>query len=606
MRAIFPGALAVSVLFGAAGGCQLFTADADREVYSLVDKRQEDAVGVKHDARIDHAKPERTKRSTPPQRQEPYAFVPNPASSEVPKSFQTPASQPGEQGGSITDVARRMTEQAAKASTTQPGTRELELSEALAYAFQHARDFQTAKEELYIAALDLTLERHLWTPLFVGEVSTLYTDPPSESEFDQTLETIAQLGVEQRLPYGGTLTAQTVNTLVRDLAAHTTSGESGEILLEADIPLLRGAGRVAYESRYQAERDLSYAVRTFERFRRSFAVDVAAEYFALQSLRQRIGNAEQSIAGFGRLAEQSRALWEAGRRIQLEVQRAEQDLLVATNDKVDAIEAYQTSLDQFKIRIGMPTEMAVDVRLPPEVGVEEPAGGASKAEPLVDEIRMPDVDEDTAIRVALEHRLDLLNDFDRIGDAVRGVKIAENDILPDLRASSSVLFGTRPDHLSTTKYTHEETDFTAGLTLELPLDRKAERNALRAAQISKQQADRAFNEARDTVIFQVRRAMRRVRQQESSLAIQIINRDLALVRRRAAEIRAIKGELSNRDVVEAENALLNARNRLAQAQAAYRTAILEFWRDTATLQVDDDGRWRIQLAGKPSGGNTDG
>jgi len=32
------------------------------------------------------------------------------------------------------------------------------LADALAYAFIHSRTYQTAKEELYLAALDLTLE----------------------------------------------------------------------------------------------------------------------------------------------------------------------------------------------------------------------------------------------------------------------------------------------------------------------------------------------------------------------------------------------------------------------------------------------------------------
>ena len=43
--------------------------------------------------------------------------------------------------------------------------------------------------------------------------------------------------------------------------------QSAEIILEADIPLLRGAGNVAREDRIQAERDLIYAAREFERFR---------------------------------------------------------------------------------------------------------------------------------------------------------------------------------------------------------------------------------------------------------------------------------------------------------------------------------------------------
>jgi outer membrane protein TolC len=50
------------------------------------------------------------------------------------------------------------------------------------------------------------------------------------------------------------------------------------------------------------------------------------------------------------------------------------------------------------------------------------------------------------------------------------------------------------------------------------------------------------------------------------------------------------GKKDNRDVVDAETALLGARNRLAHAVAEYRNAILEFRRDTETLRVTDEGQ----------------
>jgi hypothetical protein len=48
-------------------------------------------------------------------------------------------------------------------------------------------------------------------------------------------------------------------------------------------------------------------------------------------------------------------------------------------------------------------------------------------------------------------------------------------------------------------------------------------------------------------------------------------------------------------VVEAEDILLGARNKLAQAQASMRLSILEFRRDTGTLRINDEGRWRTDL-----------
>jgi len=49
--------------------------------------------------------------------------------------------------------------------------------------------------------------------------------------------------------------------------------------------------------------------------------------------------------------------------------------------------------------------------------------------------------------------------------------------------------------------------------------------------------------------------------------------------------------VGSRDIVEAENDLLSARNALAEAQVQYKLAILRFLRDTGMLRLDDQGRW---------------
>jgi outer membrane protein TolC len=67
--------------------------------------------------------------------------------------------------------------------------------------------------------------------------------------------------------------------------------------------------------------------------------------------------------------------------------------------------------------------------------------------------------------------------------------------------------------------------------------------------------------------------------------------ELAEDRRAYAEFAFREGLLSNRDVVEAENDLLNARNAYAAAQADLRVAILNFRRDTGTLRTDDEGNF---------------
>lgn len=620
---LLAGCLVAMSCAALAGCAEFFIRDADREVYRLIEKRQRQAIGTSTDVRIDGPAAQGNEPGARPLDTEPYAFVPHPIDDDMPASFTAaptatrPAEVPSEPNLTTQPVAASATTQPDGAVSTEPEApppepvvpggpttastrREMNLEEVLAYAFRHSRQFQTAKEDLYLAALDLTLERHLWTPRFFGEVSALKTiqqtaraDERGNVTFepDNALEAVARAGVRQRLPYGGEIVAETINTLVRNVSEHLTEGETGQTVIAADLPLLRGAGRAAFETRYQAERNLIYAIRTFEGFRRNLVVEIAAEYFNLQRLRQQIINTDQSVQSLELLAQQTRALFESGRRSVLDVQRADQERLVATNDRVDAITTYQTALDAFKLTLGMPLEEPINVPLPSEPGESGANADLKGEESLEAALRMPAVSEEEAIAAALKYRLDLLNDLDRIGDAERGVNIAENNLLPDLRATSSVRFNTRPDQRGIGHYDDEHTVYTAGLALELPLDRKAERNLLRQSIIGKNEALRNYEQARDEVIRQVRSAMRRVQQQELSLQIQVTNRDLALQRREAARFQLERGLIGNRDVVEAENALLAARNRLAAAQAQLSLSILQFRRDTGTLRVDDQGRW---------------
>ncbi len=609
--------LGCSFLIGwATAGCQWFVDDADREVYRLIEARQQRAVGVTRNVTLD--------RETAPIKpaDSAYDFVPHPVDGELPPSFAGASTRPAlvskmpstsmpsddsdpsqalsSQPASAPDENSATATRPADAPAAGPAPTTFTLAEALAYAFEHSRDYQNAKEDLYLAALALTLERHLWTPRFVGNIRSQYANFGEIRHFDNAMDAVSTVGVEQKLPFGGQLTAEVVNTLMRDLTNNVTTAETGDALLRANIPLLKGAGQVAYESRYQAERDLIYAVRTFERFRRFLAVDIASDYFNLQQLRQGIINSGESIEGFEWLALRARWFFKAGKVIILDVQRAEQDQLNAISQRIDAVERYQTAIDTFKVRIGMPTRTNITVELPPEVAGTQPADSTRPAESdasriLVDALAMPPVDDNESIRVALKYRLDLLNQLDQIGDAERGVVIAENSLLPALDAFATVQYDTDPGKLGTFEFEHDRTTFRTGLNLELPLDRKAERNTLRQSLILKRRAQRAYEEARDIVVQQVRRAIRRVAQQAQSLEVQIANSRLAQQRLRAAKFRYQRSLVPSLEVVDAQNALLEAQNNVAQAQAEYKVAILEFWRDTDTLRVGDDGRWQFGM-----------
>ncbi len=569
---------------------------ADKQVYSLIESRQKAALGQTSDARIgkDYGDFQQSDSM--------YDFAPHPIDTKVtvvdkaeemhsPQAEETEKTAPDPlKNPPDVETVEKPTDPTSEAAQPSPPTTiaaaaeipAMGLRDSLSYAMKHSREYQDAKEDLYLAALDLTLERHLWTPQFVASVSSEFADYGQVRDFDRAMSAVSNVGVSQRLPYGGQVTAQLVNVLMRDLGVHTTSGESGNFILGADIPLFRGAGKVAYESRYQAERDLIYAVRTFEDFRREFLVRVAGQYFDLQGLKAAIRNAELSYTSRKTDWEKAETINALGQSQSIfDAPRARSSFRDAEAAVVSAKEQFASTADRFKIFIGMPVDTPFDV-----------VSQDDDTESNELELLIPNMAETTAVELGLKYRLDLLNTRDAVDDTKRGVIVAKNNILPDLNLSGTANLDTDPEHLNSVSYNTERTTWRGMITLETN-DRKAERNAYRASIIGLRRAERLFDQASDNVRADVRRAMRQIRQQDNLRRIQEMNVDENELRANAAKAQYDRGLTTNQDKVDAENDLLAARNDLAAAVARYRNAILEFRRDSGTLRVDDNGYWSI-------------
>ncbi len=598
------GVLAVLAALTSPGCTRQVIRDSDRDVYRLLQERQRTAIGATSDVNIG---PE-SGDSSPNERM--YSFTPRPVDSEVPDSFQSAsnaaqeipppdnASQTGAGSSASAPPSNNRPPTTSESQTQEenagdlnesifraadlPNVKTFGLKESLAYANRRGRRLQDSKETLYQAALDLTLERHLWTPRFVASVQSLYDDLEPDAEQDQTLTTIADLAVTQNLPFGGNITARVVDTLVRDVNRHATDGESGQLILEANILLLRGAGPSAYETRYTAERELIYAVRTYEHFRRSFLVEVASDYFNLQLLKAAIRNTYKSYLSRKAAFEKAEFMERMGRsRTIFETPRAKSILRQAEASLVSAKELYASALDRFKISLGMKVQELLDV-------VDQD----DDAESLSIEWLLPAVDLETAVAVAHKYRLDLLNSADGVDDARRGITVAQNRILPDLGLSGNVIANTHPEHRNTAAtFSTDRTTWQTGLTMRLD-DRMAERNAYRSSLIALRRATRDHEQFLDTVEADARRALRRVGQQADLRKIQELNVKENELRLEAAQAQFDLGKSTNQDVVDAETDLLDARNNYARAVSNHRVVILEFRRDTGTLRVQDNGAWQ--------------
>ncbi len=555
----------------------------DRDVAKLIEQHQRESLGYNKPVSLGDA-------DAPPPKadQAAYEYNPSPSTNEIPEGFEvsedcaadTPADVPGK-------VATTMAACAPALQPTRFREKVFTLTDALAYAQQHRREYQTAKEDLYLAALALTLEHHLWTPQFAASLRGVYGNYGEIRDFDQATRFVADLSVAQRLPYGGEFTASMISTLIRDVGRSITASESSQIQLGLDIPILRGAGHVARETLIQLERTLTYAVRSFERFRRQQLVSVAQQYFDLLASKQSVVNAADSLKGAQEDLLRAVGFQKRNMGTVLETGRAETRVLQQQNSLAIRRESFRTATDQFKISIGMPVDEPIgldDLETIKDIERQIEEGKY----PLLCQLPPAANKEQWAIDVATRYRLDLLTTHDRIDDAKRGVSIAENALLPDLDWTSCLTFDTDPEHYKLGAFEDARATWRSEVVLSMS-DRFRERNTYRTSLIDVHRARRNYTAQLERIRAEVMRTVNQIRLQEQVVKIQERNLEVANTQREYARHEYNRGNMDNRDLVEAENDYVRVLNSLNQAKTARWSALLNFRLATETLRIDEEG-----------------
>ena len=158
----------------------------------------------------------------------------------------------------------------------------------------------------------------------------------------------------------------------------------------------------------------------------------------------------------------------------------------------------------------------------------------------------------------------------------------------DIGAGRSVGSATRDD----AELRFDEGFYSALLTLDLPFERTAERNAYRNSFINLERAVRGVQTLEDQIKLSVRGELRGLLESRESLKIQAQSVVVAQKRVRSTNLFLEAGRAEIRDLLEAQDSLLSAQNSLTRAVINYRIAELEVQQDMGLLQVDESGLWR--------------
>lgn len=474
------------------------------------------------------------------------------------------------------------------------GAHIITLEKALEIAVNHSRIYQARKEVLFLEALQLSLVRNQYTPIFTGRVGSDYQVTQSrrivlDPITDQVKVLSDGLVEEHRVVSGGALRANWflktgaalsvtfTSDFLRYLTGDPRPFASSDLVATLAQPLWRGAGyKIATENLTQGERNLLYALREFTRFRRDFSVQVATAYYAVLRNKDTVRNAWRGIQNFKLNVDREKALAEEGLKTQASLGLLQQSELNTETSWIDAVRNYRQSLDQFKIQIGLSTDANVVL---------------DDNELAELKILHPDIEPEVAQEAALALRLDLYTQRDQLEDATRRVALAANGLRPQVDLVTQVAVNSDPNGNGDSIPRWDRYRWNAGLNADLPFERTAQRNIYRSALITQEQAARLLQQREDEIKLQVRSDWRNLDQARRNFESSEIGVELSERRVQEQELRAQVGRGTARDLVDAQNDLIAQKNLRTQALVAHTIARLQFWNDMGVLYIKDNGQW---------------
>ncbi|MCC6880794.1 MAG: TolC family protein [Verrucomicrobiales bacterium] len=563
-------------------------------------------------------------------------------------SIETPAPADLEQ------LKRRMydVEFFGKQNGAEKGARIVTLDDSLELAIRLNREYRDRKEQLYLQALDLTLIRHEFTPILhatsevavqsdtrtgaeILPVKAVKTPPPAATKAaadstasstgsdtstgSATASSSATTTSTVSKPVTATKTATTdvaavqktingivvTNTQTRNSSLGFTMLQRTGARLAVDVtedflgfitgtrnvsnsalavtltqPILRGGGyKATMENLTQAEREMLYSLRDFSNYRREFIVGIVERYYNILQARAEVRNNWVSYQGFLKVVESEEALSNEGRRTLTQLGLLRQALLNAEAVWVRSALEYEAQVDQFKIELNLPFNERVVLD-----------------EGELDKLKIENVglDRDEAVKVALTSRPDIVTTGDRIEDAERKIEVAKVNLLPglDMNVTWDVV---NPPGVNRPQLDFRRRRLSSGLAVDLPLDRKQERNEYQAALVTLDRTKREQSLAVDNVSLQIHNDWRALELAKRTFEIAV--QGVKLAERRLEEQKLLfeinKGEA--RDLVEAQTDLVQSLNAQSSAMIAHTLARLRLWRDMGILFISKDGHWEKKL-----------
>ncbi len=474
------------------------------------------------------------------------------------------------------------------ADRLQTNERVLSIDDALDLAVTRSRRYQSAKESLYLTALTLTGQQYAFSPKFFASSAGSFTRTSGGEQFVAVRN---RVGMSQLLKTGGALSVTLANDILRYYTGDPRRSAISLISVDVAQPLLRGFGHnnLAVENLTQSERNVIYAVRNYSFFQDQFAVEIINDYFDLLAQKEGIRNRYTNFLGRVQSTQRLEARSHDRERL-ADVDQTRQAELTARINYVNAVAGYRNSLDQYKIKLGLP--------LGEKVTLVDQTLDDLESTGLVPTM----LDVDAAYHLATERQLQVLNAIDRFEDSKRKVRVFANQLKADLKLTGNVALKSDPP-TDYTSFNPNQVAASVGLELDLPIDRLLERNAYRTTLVQFEAELRSFTLTLDSLKDSVQKGLRTLDQRRQNYEIQKNALELANRRVASASMLLEAGRAEVRDLVEAQDAQISAQNAVIAAITDYQQSRLQLLLDVGALDTTVPQFWlkdTLAVAYRPS------
>lgn len=196
------------------------------------------------------------------------------------------------------------------------------------------------------------------------------------------------------------------------------------------------------------------------------------------------------------------------------------------------------------------------------------------------------------IAIGMNRRRDLMNVRAQVMDARRRIEVAASELETTLDVTFNGQIGTGDDSRKPFNFDNTAAQYNAGLQLDTPSDKMAERNNYNAVLIDYQRARRDYMAFEDEIKREIRQSWRQLKVSEQRLEIdrQAV-RVAALQYDIAATNANAPGQNNALSLLNALDAVLAAQNSLLGDWTTYELNRLNIYRDMGIMEIDNQGLW---------------